>query len=85
MEMSPESQDTCVSDLALSPSGCDTLGQSLVSLGPVLSFLLMNWMSIQKACLADLQGTKLQRGGHVPKMTEGRPRKISTDWAGIIR
>lgn len=40
--MSIESQDTCVLDLTLSSSGCDTLDESLVSLDPILSFLLMN-------------------------------------------
>lgn len=38
-----ESQDTCAIDLALSPSGCDTLDKSLASLDTaVFIILLMN-------------------------------------------
>lgn len=48
MEMSPGSPATCVSGLALSPSGCDTSDKSSVSLGPVLSLLLMNRVSTQR-------------------------------------
>lgn len=81
MEMSTESQDTCALDLALSPSGCDTMDQPLVSLDPVLAFLLMSWMSTQKGCSAELQVAQNCEGeAIIPKTAEVRLKMI-TNWA----
>lgn len=78
MEMSTESQVACVRDLALSPSGWDPLRKSLASLDPVLSLLLMNWMSIQKGRSADLQvAQNYKEVAIIPKTTEISLRKIS--------
>lgn len=72
------SQGACVLDLVLSLSGFDTLDKSLVSLDSALSFLLMNWMSIQKGCSTDLQVAQSCKGiAIILTMIEVRLKNIS--------
>jgi len=61
-----ESQNTCVLDLALSPSACDTLDKSLASLDPAVFISFINELSEHTEGMLSpcAGGTELQRDGH---------------------